>query len=245
MFFTYLGVADEVPSPSYILKTSGKVDRVVFYDSGKIETNNLIVGATYQYKDAQLDYITGTNSTLVMSLSDDVVLGVEENSELKIHTSTVDVKQVSIPTKATLTNKNHVMSLMSGVVDVINISTNGMVLLQTPRVTIVVRQGKFRIIVQGKTTIVAAMEGVAVLQKLVDVKSGLVEAGKFAHVTTYYSLSNKGMDLANNGKATASIRPIETDDGKKMTDSFNETVKLHESFIYIVDGGKILGVKIR
>lgn len=245
LFFTYLGVADEIPSPSYILKTVGKVDRVVFYDSGKIETNNLVVGSTYQTKDAQLDYLTGTNSTLVLSLADDVVLGIEENSELKIHTSTVDIKQVSIPTKASFTNKNHVMSLMNGVVDIINISTNGTVLLQTPRVTIVVRQGKFRIIVQGKTTIVAAVEGAAVLQKLVDAKSGLVESGKFAHVTTYYSLSNKGMDLANNGKATASIGTIELDDVKKMSDSFNEIVKLHDSFIYIVDGGKILGVKIR
>ena len=244
LFFTYLGVADEIPSPSYILKTVGKVDRVVFYDSGKIETNNLVVGSTYQVKDAQSDYITGTNASVVFSISDDVVLHVEENSEFKIHTSTAELAAASIPMKAKFSNKNHAMSLMNGTVDIINFSTNGTFLLQTPRVSLTIKQGKYRVIVQGKTTVVAAIEGVAILHKLVDIKTGNVDAGKFAHITTYYSLLGKGMDLTNNGKATASIGTIEPDDMKKMSDSFDEVVKLHGSFIYIVDGGKILGVKI-
>ena len=59
------------------------------------------------------------------------------------------------------------------------------------------------------------------------------------------SIIGKGMDLANNGKATADVRLIELGDIKKMSDSFGETEKLHDSFIYIAEGGRILGVKIR
>lgn len=246
VFFSYICFSAEVPSPTYLLKLNGKVDGVVFYDSGKIETNNLVVGMTYQPKDAQRDYTTGTNSSIMFSLVDDVVLNVEENSEFKLHTSTVNVNdRISIPIKPSFTNKNHVASLMNGTVDIINLSSNGTFLLQTPRVSMSINKGKCRVIVQGKTTIVAVLDGNVVLHKLVENKSVLVDTGKYAHVTTYYSLIGKGIDLTNNGKATADVRLIELGDIKKMSDSFGETEKLHDSFIYIAEGGRILGVKIR
>lgn len=244
---TYFGFAGGSSTPIYVLKTIGNVEGIVFYDSGKIETNNPISGMTYQPRDSQRDYVTGTNSSVVFSLADDVVVGIEENSEFKLHTSTVDVinNQGSPPSKAVFTNKNHVASLMNGMIDVINLSSNGVFLLQTPRVTITIKQGRCRVIVQGKTTIVASMEGSVILHKLVDANLSSVSQGKYAYVSTYYSLTGKGIDLMNNGKATAIVRPIDADDLKKMTDSFDENIKLHDGSIYIVDGNRIIGVKIR
>ena len=244
IFSTYFGFSAEVPSPVYVLRSIGKVDAVVFYDNGKIETNNPVVGVTYQPKDAQRDYLTLTNSSVLLSLSDDVSISIDENSEFKLHTSTVDVGRPTIPSKAMFTNKNHVATLMSGTIDLINLSSNGSFLLQTPRVTLTIGRGKCRVIVQGKTTVIAVLEGNVTAHKLVNGKSATIESGKYAHITTYYSLVGKGMDLANNGKPTADIRSIEQDDNKKMTDTFGENEKLHGSFIYIVDGEKVMGVKI-
>lgn len=219
---------------------------VVLADDGKISTNKLVVGTTHIRGNDQSDYNTSTNSSLTLMLADDVIVSLDENSEFKLHSSTVSVlNRGGLPSRSSFTNKNHTASLMSGSADIINMSSNGMFVLQTPRVTITVRQGKCRVIVQGKTTVVVTVEGIMLLHKLVEPKNGLVESGKYAHVTTYYSLLSKGMDTLNNGKATASVKPISEEDLKKMTDSFEELLKLGSSVMFVEIDNKSVGVKIR
>jgi hypothetical protein len=83
------------------------------------------------------------------------------------------------------------------------------------------------------------------LHKLVDPKDGLVDAGKYAHVTTYYSLLSKGMDTLNNGKATATIKQISIEDVKRVNDSFDELSRLGSNVIFVESDNKTIGVKIR
>jgi hypothetical protein len=234
------------PTPTYLLKSIGSPEMVTLSDSGKISTNKLVVGETHIRENAQSDYNTPTNSSMVLMLADDVIVSVDENSEFKLHSSTVNISnRGSLPSKSVFSDKNHVASLMSGTVDIINSSTNGVFLLQTPRVTITIRQGKCRVIVQSKTTVVVTIEGSMFLHKLVDPKDGLVDAGKYAHVTTYYSLLSKGMDTLNNGKATATIKQISIEDVKRVNDSFDELSRLGSNVIFVESDNKTIGVKIR
>lgn len=236
----------EYPTPTFLLKQSGKCESLSVFDNGKIVTNKLTVGETFVRKDTQSEYVTETNSFLSLILASDLIVNIDENSEFKVHFSTVDIlNHGSLPTKSVFTNKNHVTSLSSGSIDVINLTTNGSVLLQTPRVSMTLNRGKFRVIVQGKTTLVVCLEGSVILQKLAESKTVVVPESKFAHVTTYYSLTSKGTDVLNNGKPTATIKPIESDDLKKMGESFSELLKLSETVMFVEIDNKTIGVKIR
>lgn len=234
------------PTPTYLLKSTGKTEIVTLNDNGNVSTNKVVVGETYVRENAQSDYNTQTNSSLSLLLANELIISLDENTEFKLHSSTVDIlNRGSLPAATVFTNKNHVASLMGGSVDIINTSTNGTVLLQTPRVSMTISKGKFRVIVQGKTTIVVSLEGSVTLHKLVEPKSGVVSEGKFAHVTTYYSLVSKGAEVLNNGKATATIKPIDDVDSKKMVESFNDLLNGGSSVLFVEIDNKTVGVKIR
>lgn len=234
------------PTPTYLLKSVGKTESVTLHDNGNISTNKVVAGETHVRENAQTDYNTQTNSSLSLLLGNELIVSLDENTEFKLHSSTVDIlNRGSLPAASVFTNKNHVTSLMGGSADIINTSSNGTVLLQTPRVSMTIGKGKFRVIVQGKTTIVVALEGSVTLHKLVEPKSGVISDGKFAHVTTYYSLVSKGMDVLNNGKATATVKPIDDSDAKKMSESFNELLNLGSSVLFVEIDNKTVGVKIR
>lgn len=240
------GFSGGYPTPIYLLKSTGLTEMVTLYDNGKITTNNLVIGETYVRENVQFDYNTGTNSSMVLMLADDVTVGLDENSEFKLHSSTINISnRGGMPVKSLFSEKNHVATLMSGTADIINTSSNGVFLLQTPRVSLTIHTGKCRVIVQGKTTVVVTLEGSVFLHKLVEPKDGIVSEGKYAHVTTYYSLVSKGVDTLNNGKATATIKSISSDDVKKMKDSFDELTKSMSSVIFVEIGDKSVGVKIR
>lgn len=219
---------------------------VMLGDNGSISTNKLVVGETYIRENVQSDYNTQTNSSVSLLLGNETMVSLDENSEFKLHSSTVNVaNRGSLPATSIFTDKNHVASLMNGSADIINTSSNGVFLLQTPRVSMTVGKGRFRVIVQGKTTIVVALEGSVALHKLVEPKSGVISDGKFAHVTTYYSLVTKGLDVLNNGKATATVKPIDDEDLKKMAESFNDLFLLGSSVMFVEIDNKTIGVKIR
>lgn len=247
LFFSCLTtIAAVYPTPTYLLKSAGKIEAVTLSDNGDIATNKLMVGETYVRENSQSDYNTHTNASLSLLLANETIVSLDENTEFKLHSSTVDiVNRGSLPSSSSFTNKNHVASLMGGSVDIINTSSNGTFLLQTPRVSMTVGKGKFRVIVQGKTTIVVALEGTVTLHKLVESKSGVISDGKFAHVTTYYSLVTKGVDVLNNGKATATVKPIDEEDSKKMTESFSDLLRLGSSVMFVEIDNKTVGVKIR
>lgn len=238
--------SSEISSPIYVLKQSGTVENVIFYDNGKIKTNALDTGKTYSEGKCQLDYNTKSNSSVILAISDDVVVSLDESSEFKLHTFSVELGNGdSLPAKAKLSNKNIVATLMSGMVDVVNSSTNGQpVLLQTPRVTVVVGKGKTRVLVQGKTTIIAVIEGSSTLNKVVEGNKFVVPAGSFAHVTTYYSLSNKGIDLHNNGRPTATLKVISEEDLKRTGQNFSDMMSLSSGVMFSVIDKSVIGVKI-
>lgn len=234
------------PTPTYLLKSSGKYESLTINDSGTITTNKIIVGETYVRGDSQSDYTTQTNSSVELLLANEVAIRVDENSEFKIHSSTVNVSnRGSLPSASIFTDKNHVTSLMGGSVDIINTSSNGIFVLQTPRVSMTVNRGKFRVIVQGKTTIIVCLEGSITLNKLVESNSSVLSAGKFAHVTTYYSLVTKGVDVLNNGKATATVKEIAPQDLSKMSAEFELFSKSAGEVLFVEVDNKTVGVKVR
>lgn len=245
LFSCLTGFSTGFPAPVYLLKSTGTSEAVTFSDAGKISTNKLVVGETYIRENSQSDYNTKTNASLTLMLANEVIINLDENSEFKLHSSTVNVSnRGSLPSTSIFTDKNHVASLMAGAADIINTSSNGIFLLQTPRVSMTVGKGKFRVIVQGKTTIVVSLEGYVTLHKLVELKSVVIPEGKFAHVTTYYSLVNRGMDVLNNGKATATVKSIDAEDLKKMVDSFNDLSRLGSSVMFVEIDNRSVGVKI-
>jgi hypothetical protein len=240
------GFCGGYPTPIYTLKSFGQTELVILKDSGEVSTNKLVVGETHVTRQAQADYNTYSNSFLTLAVANEVVIGLDENSELKLHSSTVNVQnRGGLPAKSIFTDKNHVMSLMSGAMDIVNTSSNGVVTVQTPRVSLTVKKGKHRIIVKGKTTIAVCLEGSMVIHNTIEGKSLELTSEKFAHVSTYQSLVSKGPDLLNNGKATAVIRTVSDDDNKRISETFVEMVKDNDSVMFVEVDNKTVGIKIR
>jgi len=239
-------LASEVEMSYYPLKYSGKMENVVFYDSGKFETNNIVIGKTYQFNKCQLDFNTETNSFLDLALSDDTLIHIDEGSQFKFHTFLTSVENTDdLPTIARISNQNYICSLMVGMVDIVNSSTNGTFLLQTPRITIVLKKGKYRVVVQGKTTVIAVLEGKSVIYKIIESKELEIKENSFAHVTTYFSLSGKGIDVLNNGRPTANVRPIQLDDVDKIKSSCDDLTSSKSKILFSIVDKKVLGIKIR
>lgn len=230
----------------YPLKQTGTVNNVIFYDDGKITTNNLILGNTYKYQKCQIDFETLTNSSFKLQFSDGTLISLTENSQLKLHDFSADIKnEGSFPSILKSDNQNYAFSLMTGILDVVNTSTNGTFMLQTPRVSMTLKTGKYRIVVQDKTTVLAVITGKAIIHRVIESKELTVTEGNFAHVSTYYSLSLKGMDTINNGKPTAVIKPIQLDDVKTITQSCDDLVSLSHEIIFALIDKKVIGIKIR
>jgi hypothetical protein len=175
-----------------------------------------------------------------------ITMAMDENVQVKIHTSSITVDNLKdFPTIVKISNKILVCSLMNGVCDIINSDTNGSISIQTPRVPIVLKKGKYRIVVQGKTTVLAVIDGLATIHNTIESKSPIqITSGNFAHVSTYYSLSTKGLDTLNNGKATVSIKPIQADDLKKIQTSCDQLDVLKNNIVFCVIDKKIVGVKL-
>jgi len=230
----------------YPLKQVGTINNLIFQDDGKIITNNIILGNTYKHENCQIDFETTTNSTFKFQFSDRTLVSLNENSQLKLHTFSSTIKNnTTVPSILVCDNQNYVFSLMSGVLDVVNTSTNGIFMLQTPRVSMTLKVGKFRIVVQDKTTVIAVLEGSATIHKVIESKELKIAEGNFAHVSTYYSLSLKGMDTMNNGRPTAVIKPIQPDDVKTITQSCNDLVSLSNETMFVLIDKKVIGIKIR
>lgn len=237
--------AGEYTTPLYFIKSTGTSEYIQLYDNGKVETNNIVLGKTYQYPNSQSDFNTKSNSYVSFMLSDGVVIGLDENTEFKLHTSTVDIiNKGNLPSKTLFKDGNHTSTVMTGTIDIINTSSNGTFTLQTPRVSMTLKQGKFRIIVQGKTTIVVVTDGSVVLHKIIESKN-TVEKGTYALINTYYSLTTRGMDVLNNGKATSTSKPILDDDLKRMNSSFDELENLGSNVLFVEVDGKTVGIKLR
>ena len=238
--------AAEIGSPFYPLSLLNNVENVVFYDDGKIHTNKLVISKTYQYEKCQLDFNTPTNSNIKLALADDVTIYLDENSQLKLHTFSVNLQnEGELPSLSKFSNKSYVFSLMGGAVDIINQSTNGSFILQTPRVTVSLKQGKYRIMVKDKTTIIVVLEGSAIANKVIESKEYIIEHGNFAHVSTYYSLSLKGMETLNNGKPTATTKPISPTDLEKMKVSFQELMDSRNTMLFSTINKEVVGIKLR
>jgi len=236
----------EQPLSYYPLHATGNVENTIFYDSSDIHTNQIVVGKTYQFDKAQIDFTTLTNTSLKLSFSDDTLISIEENTELKLHTYTTKlVNESETPVTVKSDNQNYIFSIMSGVIDVVNVSTNGTFLIQTPRVNITLKTGQYRILVQGKTTVIAVLSGTATIHKVIEGKEIKLESGNFAHVTTYYSLMTKGVDLMNNNKPTASIKKLSVEDVDKIKQSCEELSTLRQSMMFVLVDKKVVGVKIR
>lgn len=245
LFLTISSFSQETIS-YYPLKQNGSVNNIVFYDDGKIVTNNINLGNTYKYEKCQIDFETSTNSVFKFQFSDGTLVSLAENSQLKLHNFFADIKNdTSSPSILKCDNQNYAFSLMSGILDVVNTSTNGVFMLQTPRVSMTLKNGKYRIVVQDKTTVIAVITGKAIIHKVIEGKEVNVVDGNFAHVSTYYSLSLKGMDTINNGKPTAVIKPIQIEDIKTITQSCDDLISLSNEIMFTLIDKKVVGIKIR
>ncbi len=238
--------AGEIGSPFYPLSLLNNVENVIFHDDGKINTNKLVVGQTYQFEKCQLDFNTPTNSSIKLALADDVTVYLDENSQLKLHTFSVNLNNDGeLPSLSKFSNKIYVFSLMGGAVDIINQSTNGSFILQTPRVTVSLKQGKYRIMVKDKTTIIVVLEGSAIANKVIESKEYIIEHGNFALVSTYYSLSLKGVGTMNNGKPTATTKQVSAEDLEKMKINFQELMDSRNTMLFSTINKEVVGIKLR
>lgn len=244
LFLTISAFSQDVVS-YYPLKQSGVVNNTIFYDDGKIVTNNIISGNTYKYEKCQIDFETTTNSTFKFQFSDGTLISLAENSQLKLHNFSADIKNnTSIPSILKCDNQNYAFSLMSGILDVVNTSTNGVFMLQTPRVSMTLKNGKYRVVVQDKTTVLAVITGKAIVHRVIESKELSVTNGNFAHISTYYSLSLKGMDTINNGKPTAVIKSIQPEDIKTIEQSCDDLMSLSNEMIFALIDKKVVGIKL-
>jgi hypothetical protein len=237
--------AQEIDVPFYILTPPINSEIVFLYDSGKIVTNSNKYGVTYSHQKCQLDFNTFTNGNLKMCFADGFVISLDENTQLKIHTAeAVKVNNTNIASVVRYSNQNYIFSLMSGVVDIFSESVTSKITIQTPRVSFILTSGKYRIIVDDKTTIIAVIDGKSTLSKVVETEEREIISGNFAHITTYYSLFSKGMPTPNSNRATSIIKPISTVDLDKMNVKFSDLKKLSADVIFVDVCESVHGIKI-
>lgn len=231
----------EIPSPIYVLNKSGSVAAIENTEQN-IKTNQFNLGKTYKFTYGG-ELHTDTNSTTTMLISDFMAISIHESSDFRFHANTVDVEFSTAPSKLNSKNKYNSFSLLSGSVDILNSSTNGITVIQTPRVVVNLKRGMFRVIVQGKITIVVVYEGIAVLNKVVEGKELILNPKTFAHVTTYVSLLNKGVDVLNNGMPTANVKDIPNGELLKFSEIHSELNKFLDSVFFADIDGIIVGIK--
>ena len=178
-----------------------------------------------------------------------IIVSVNESSKFNLSNFIIDCENLnSLPSVARISNYNYATDLSEGIVDVVIPEQNkdSKFTIHTPRVNLILGVGKFRIVVQGKTTIIAVLSGKAYAANLVESLKYEINEGKVATITTFVPLNKVGNDPyknINNNKPTASIKDILTDDLNDLTKNFNTLSNIKESVIFSVIDQKIIGIK--
>lgn len=244
--FTTLSTYSSENISFFPLKQVGKVENIVFNDNGNFETNSIVAGKTYKFKESQLDFNISTNSSLKLYFSDETIFNLEEDVQLKMHTFSYDIlNDGNLPKRLSSTNSNYILSLMNGTLDIVNDSNSSNFIIQTPRVSFTIKNGKYRIIVIDKTTVVAVLDGSVTFYKVVEGKEHEVTSGNLAHVTTYFGLTSKGSSILKNGNPTVNVKPIDFEDSNKMNYTFDELIELKNKVVFSLIGDTVVGIDLK
>jgi len=154
-----------------------------------------------------------------------------ENAEFKMHSFFVECDNVDNPPEIVkVSSYNYAVSLLNGSMDIIiddhsNISSFS---IHTPRVNLTLMRGKFRIIVQDKTTVVIVLSGNGYALNLAESKKLEITEGNFSIITTYVPLTSAYQQL---NKPTANTKPIFEEDMENLKQTFESLSKLKQEMI--------------
>jgi len=230
----------EIPVPIYNISTNDlKVNQV--------KGNDLIpkvikAGDTDSFLDG-CEFVVSSNSVHRL-IFPDTSIKIEEGSSVSlVNGQIIHLNKTSPPARAMLSERIMSFTVLDGSIDIVSLGVKAPLMVHTPRVTVLVKRANCRIIVQGKTTIVAVESGEVLLNKVVEGDKLPVKSGAYAHVTTYVSLSNKGMDTINNGRPTATIKEISQSEQLNLKESIIQLSKDYDSVFFATIRGEVIGIK--
>ena len=211
-----------------------------------VPTSYFLDGKTLQSFETQIDYNTTNGVSQEMCFLNNVMVYVNENSQFSINQTYADYETPTLPSVIKLIKIKYTFSIMDGVVDIINDNTNNVdnnVVIHTPRINMTLNQGKFRVIADKDTTVVAVFNGSVDVLNVLEGKRVRILESNCGIITKHIPLSTKDANFYSVSKSTVSIKPIQVDDIDKLKITFSKLAESLKNVIFVVIDNKIYGVK--
>lgn len=212
----------------------------------EIPTSYFIDGKTLQSYEEQIDYNTSNNSSQEICFLNNVIVSINENSKFSINQTYAEYDFPTLPSVIKLIKIRYTLSVMSGVVDIVNGNTNNVdnnVIIHTPRINMILNRGQFRVIADKDTTVVAVYAGSVDILNVLEGKKFRLSEINCGIITKHIPLSTKDANFYSVSKSTISQKPILSDDMDKLKSVFDKLVESLKDIIFVVIDNKVYGVK--
>lgn len=209
-----------------------------------LPTSYFVNGKTHQSFDKQINIINSNTTPISLYFIGNVGVSINESSEFLINQTYINYTPTNSPSVIKPININYTLSVMNGNVDIINGNTNieNSVVIHTPRVNIILNEGKFKFIVNESTTIIAVIKGSVSVLNVIEDKHYKLTEGNCGVITKHIPLSTKDANFYSATKSTITTYPIKPDDKDELTAVLNTLSKTLHNVIFVSINNEIFGV---